>query len=150
MGYYMRYIVTEDTPLQLSDLEAGLKAVDPKYVLERDEVDDVEAVLIYDSAVYGHIFLNVPGDDLFNDEIGELLEFVEEATGDKKHQVVEVLKVATSLFCIQVLDQGRTTTEGTLEKIDPIWAWMFENKRGLMQADGEGYYDRTGLILEVQ
>jgi hypothetical protein len=26
---------------------------------------------------------------------------------------------------------------------------LFENRSGLLQADGEGYYDRTGLILTL-
>jgi hypothetical protein len=37
-----------------------------------------------------------------------------------------------------------------LKAIDPLWRWLHANRRGLLQADGEGYYDAKGLVLELE
>ena len=40
--------------------------------------------------------------------------------------------------------------EETLDALGPLWSWLQENRRGMLQADGEGYYDVNGLVLEVE
>jgi len=39
------------------------------------------------------------------------------------------------------------TAEQTLELLSPLWEWLLANRRGLIQADGEGFYDGQHLIL---
>jgi len=63
--------------------------------------------------------------------------------------VLAILKDAECICCVRVLFGGRES-EATLLRIDPIWNWFFKNRSGLMQADAEGYYDRSGLVLEVK
>lgn len=149
MGYYMRYITTDEPSVDFNELESVLRGIDSSYSLERDPEDETEAEILNGGEIYGVAEVNVPGDGLFEDEIGELIEFVEDVEGTAKTQVIEGLKNAKSIFCVQVLFQGRST-EDTLAKLDPVWNWLIESKSGLMQADGEGYYDRTGLLLEVK
>jgi hypothetical protein len=31
-----------------------------------------------------------------------------------------------------------------------LWDWLFENYKGLVQAENEGYYNASELILEVE
>ncbi len=57
-----------------------------------------------------------------------------------------LLQEAQATVAVRVLSQGRETG-ATLEKIDPLWDWLFDEYRGLLQADGEGYYDANGQIL---
>jgi hypothetical protein len=46
-----------------------------------------------------------------------------------------------------VLFQDRPL-EITFSQIEPLWQWLFDHRSGLLQAEAEGYYDRTKLILE--
>ncbi|HEV8487975.1 MAG TPA: hypothetical protein VGV87_30930 [Blastocatellia bacterium] len=148
MGYYMRFIVTDEQDVSLSVLEFALKQVDSAYLIERDEESDSEGLLKCGDAVYGQIEVNRPGDGLFDGEIEELCDFVNNSDGVKKSEVLNVLGQANAIVAIRVLDQGRES-EDTLMKIDPLWDWLFANRQGLLQAGGEGYYDASGLILEV-
>ncbi len=61
MGYYMRYILTDDRETTLSEIETGLKQVDPDYSIGDGET------LMYGDELYGEIEINVPGDGLFED-----------------------------------------------------------------------------------
>ncbi len=87
---------------------------------------------------------------LFDEEIEELREFLEDAEGVRKPEVMQTLNDAKVIVALQVLQQGRATDEETLERIDSLWEWLFANYKGLMQADAEGYYDAQGLVLEVE
>ena len=60
-----------------------------------------------------------------------------------------MLRRATAIVCLQVLWQGRDS-EATFSKIDLLWQWLFLFRRGVMQADGEGFYDEDGLIVEAK
>ena len=148
MGYYMRFIVTDERDLSLSVFESALKQVDSAYLIERDEESDSQGLLKCGDDVYGQIELNRPGDGLFDGEIEELKGFVDNNEGAKQSEVLNVLGQAKAIVAIRVLDQGRES-EDTLMKIDPLWRWLFANRQGLLQAGGEGYYDASGLILAV-
>jgi hypothetical protein len=150
MGYYMRYISADADRTTPSILETALRPIDGSYEIQRDDDDTLEGILIYKGDVYGQIYINRPDDDLFDAEIAELKESVENVESGRKGDVVDMLGRATELIVIQVLDQGRATSEETLLRIDPVWSWLFANRDGLMKADGEGYYNWSGLILDVR
>ena len=149
LGYYMRFIADDEQDVSLGVLEAALKKTDAAYLIERDEASDSEGVLTYKGDVYGEIAVNRPGDGIFDEEIEELREFVDDVEGEKKSEVLGVLSRAKTIVAVRVLWQGRESEE-TLEKIDPLWQWLIAHRKGLIQAEGEGYYDDTGLILEVE
>lgn len=148
MGYYMRFISTDERKISLTVLEAALKEIDSNYRVKRDETDNSQGDLMLGEDVYGEIEVNLPGDEIFDIEIEELVEFLEEVEGENKSKVVEVLNNASAILSVRVLDQGRASEE-TFEKIAPIWDCCFKNYSGLVQADDEGYHDDSGLILEV-
>jgi hypothetical protein len=33
--------------------------------------------------------------------------------------------------------------------LSPLWDWLLANRSGLIQADGEGFYEGRNLILEL-
>ena len=148
MGYYMRFITADERDVSLSTLEAALKETDAAYLIERDEESDREGVLTYKGEIYGQVEVNQPGDGIFDEEIGELRESVGEAEGAAKSEVLGVLNRAQATVAVRVLDQGREPEE-TLAKLDPLWQWLLANREGLLQAEGEGYYGATGLILQA-
>lgn len=141
MGYYMRFIVEDDQPLSLVDLDAALKAADPDYSIRDGE-------LHYSNGLYAEIEINTRGEELCDAELQELQEVVEDADVGQQQRVIEALRVARHIVALRVLSQGRDS-ESTLEKFDPLWEWLFTYRRGLLQADGEGFYDSDGLVLET-
>jgi hypothetical protein len=149
MGYYMRFISTDEQAVTLSQLDSALKQSSDLYSIDRDESDDLERLIAHDQKEYAQIEINVPGDGLFEEEVDELIDFVSDVTGPGKAEVSHALKSACAIVAVQVLFQARSTEE-TLSKLDPLWAWLLDNRKGLMQTDGEGYYDKSGLILKVK
>ena len=144
----MRFVVVDERDVSLTILESALKQTDAAYLIERDEESDSEGALTYNSIIYGQIEVNRSGDGIFDEEVEELKEFAKEAIGEKKAEVLSVLNEAKAIIAVRVLSQGREDEE-TLERIDPLWHWLFSNRKGLMHADGEGYYDVVGLVLKV-
>jgi hypothetical protein len=146
MGYYMRFITTDAAPIDLVKIGEVLQSHDARYALE---IQGKDATLHYDNEAYADLEINQPGDGLFEEEIEELLEFLEDAKGQKKKRVQAVLEDAKQILAAQVLFGGRDL-EVTLDRIDPIWEHLFGQHRGLLQADGEGYYDTPEhLMLEA-
>ena len=148
MGYYIRFISEDEKKISLSEIESALKSLDASYQIDRDDIDDVEGVLIYSDGVFGQIEINEKGDDIFEDEIEMLKEQVENAEGKGKEKVLNTLTQAKTLLFVRVLNQGRGWDE-TIEKIGPLLDWLDANRNGLVQADHQGYFKALELILEV-
>jgi hypothetical protein len=145
----MRYFDTSDEALSIKDIEVALKRQDPAYRLEIFEGSERPlADMYFGNGVYAQIELNQPGDGLFDEEIQEMLECIVDAEGKGQKQVKNVLRTAKRTIAVQVLSQGRESEE-TLSVIDPLWKWLFLTRKGLLRADGEGYYDEHDLILEA-
>jgi hypothetical protein len=142
MSYYMRYIATDEKDISLPEIEQALQAVDSRYSVRDGD-------LKYGDDLYGQIEVNRPGDGIFDEEVEELKAELEDTKGKGKKKVETALQNAKAIIAVQVLWQDRETEE-TLQKIDPLWEWLFANRQGLLQADGEGYYDTSGLILRVE
>lgn len=98
--------------------------------------------------VLAEIEINCSSDQLFDEEIEELTEEVQEKRSRNKKRVAEVLQQAKAIVAVRVLSQGRDEEE-TMEKLVPLWEWLFVNRTGLLQADADGYYDQTRRILKV-
>lgn len=146
MGYYMRFIVADERPVTLADVQGALSDAGADYEIDGEET---EATVSYRGHRVGHLTLNVPGDGLFDEERDELVEFAEDGNGRGKRRVIDILRAARSIVAVQVLF-GDGDTERTLTALDPLWRWLHANRRGLLQADGEGYYEGPELILEVE
>lgn len=144
----MRYVCTDQRPVATTDLQNALVAAGAEYSVQ---VDDTAATIRHTGATIAHVEINVPGDGLFDDERNELMEFATDASGDAlaTARVLATLGGARAIVAAQVLF-GTGDTETTLSRLDPLWAWLFRNRQGLLQADGEGYYDAHGLVLQVE
>lgn len=139
----MRYISTDVLEISLETLHKELQSVNPQY-----SVDESGDLKLGDS-VLGAVEINVPGQELFEEEIEELKEFVEDVRGWKKMEVIKTLTAAKAIVAVQVFSGGQNSTE-VFEKLMPLWDWLKVNRRGLLQADYEGYYNKSGLILKVE
>jgi hypothetical protein len=143
MSYYMRFIATDGKPIALAELEAGLKTVDPGYSLS-------EGILRFEGEIFGEVDLNLPGDGLFETEIENLREFLDEVEDGDRSRVEKTLRNAKAIVAVTPI-HGAREEEATSEAIDPLWDWLFDHHTGLLQIDLEGYYDAQGeLIYEAE
>jgi len=145
MGYYMRFFQTDDSDLNLSGIEAGLRQIDPAYAIERDAPDSITGLLKYRDDLYGEIELNRRGEGLADEEIEEFRERVAAEGDGSTEQVLQTLDECRCIVALRLLFRGFDN----LDRIAPLWDLLFQNCEGLMQADSEGFYDSEGLILSV-
>ena len=147
MGYYMRYIISDKRSVAISTLEEALRRLDEKFSFVNIENEGGD--LLYDGQLYGHLEVTGSRSELFSIEIEELREEVEESRGPQKKRVLKTLRDPRTVVAIQLLFGDREAEE-TLSKIGPLWEWLHKNREGVLQANGEGYYDRNGLILKIE
>jgi hypothetical protein len=146
MGYLMRFISTDAGDITLAVIEIALKQVDPAYAIANGEIDDL-GDLMYGETQVAIIEINRPGDDMFEDDLAAFKDMVGQGMKPNESLVRSALENATALIVIEATWEG-DDAESTLAKIDPLWEWLFDNYQGLSQADNEGFFDQTGLILE--
>jgi hypothetical protein len=147
VGYYMRYIVADDRPVAVGDLRTAFAGAGAGYEIEGE---DGEATITHAGQAIGQVTVNIPGDGLFDEELEELVELAQESEEQSAAaEVVEVLRAARAIVAVQVLF-GDRETERTLDLLAPLWTWLQVNREGLIQADGEGYYDGQELILALE
>jgi len=132
----MRYVVTDPNETALDLIETALKQASSVYSIQRSEGE--RGQLRFGNDVYVIIEINHSGERLFTSEVEELIEEVEETESESKDAVLSTLKSANYIIAVQVL-WGPRRTEETLGKLDPLWNWLSASRRGLVQADGEGY-----------
>jgi hypothetical protein len=142
----MRYIVADEQLVSLEDIGKAFAKAGVEYDVDGEET---EVTITYQGRPIGHVTLNVPGDGLFEEERDELIEFAEEGNEAQKRRVIDVLRAAREIVAVQVLF-GNEDTGWTLDRLSPLWTWLQSNRRGLVQADGEGYYDGHDLILTLR
>jgi hypothetical protein len=141
MAYYMRFLSEDDQPLDLDEILSGLRSADPGFRLD-------SGVLAKGDELLAELEISRPGEQLFAAEIDDLRDQAghESPVG----QVVTArLGSVTAMLAARVLWQGRTA-EQTLTLLDPLWQWLQSHHRGLIQADGEGFYDGQRLILATE
>jgi len=151
MAFYMRFLLTDGEPLTLSAVQQALKETDPAYVItDLREQPYQSGHLVNSGELYGQLEVSEvdPSED---EEIEELKKEIEDSKAPKpqRQAVLNQLDRVKAMLVLRVLWHERTT-EATLQKIDPLWKWLFETRDGILQVDGEGYYDRFGPILSTE
>ena len=142
MNYTMRFIKTDASPISNETLGEGLRSSEDGYRL-------VDGKLIVGGNACAQIEILRDGDSGFAQEIDGLRKLVQHAAGRGKRRVSETIDGSQALIVVRVLWE-ECEPEETLQKIDPLWAWLFDNHEGLIQADDEGFYERTRRILSVE
>jgi hypothetical protein len=157
VGYYIRYIFDTEQRPKLPELRALLAGVDAGYAIEpvqRTPEQDAEAPV---GSVWADIKLGSehigalelrdiedPGGD---DELQALLEELEDLE-EEAEDATSALWNATGILSVQVLWKGEDHAESLL-KLNPLWKLLLTHYGGVLQADGEGYYDAEGQFLEL-
>jgi hypothetical protein len=148
MGYYIRFVSVDARPIVAAHLQAALFATSGEYKMD---IDQNVANIHYAGATIAQIEINIPGDGLFEEERDELIELASNAAGDRsaKARVIATVTGATAIIVTRVLP-GASALEATLSRLEPLWAWLFRNRAGLLYRDGKGYYDRNALLLHME
>jgi hypothetical protein len=141
VGYSMRFFVDGERPSGIAEIAAALKSIDPAFDIRgRDLYRGIERL--------GQIEIAGHGDSVFGEGIRDLVHHIDTVGGDAAPLVKERLERATATITLELF-WGKRGTEPTLDLVAPLWQWLFEHHRGLLQADGEGVYDADRLLLEL-
>ncbi len=147
MTYFMRFIYAMGDLLTIPDIQEALADSFSGFTLQSDASDRANAAdLIYGDAVYGEIELNGENEDLFREDIAELLELLEGSQEITAPAVRRHLETATGMVALKVSEEGHYNAE----QLDVLWDWLFETRGGLLQVDGEGFYDIDRLVLPLE
>lgn len=143
MSFYIRYISTDAKPVTLPILQKEMKELDSAYALTKS------GELKHGKDVYAVIEINRPGDGLFEDELVELKEAIRKTRGKKRAHVLKLLDKSKIIVAAQILFADRSDQD-TLAKVNPLFEWLLENRKGIAQVDNDGYYALPhGRILKV-
>ena len=142
MGYWMRFFDTKTPALTLKSLTSALRRLDRKSGLDTGQ-------LTYDGIAFAQIEMSRPGDGIFEEEVANFRDRVAAKRGTKmaaaKGKVLTTLDSAKRTVVVRVGDHDEA-----LELLDVVWDWLFAHRAGLLQADGEGFYENEELILAVK
>jgi hypothetical protein len=140
VSYYLRFLSEDDRPLLLGELMSGLQGLGFRV--------DGGGTLYRGSELLGQLEVSRPGDGLFEADSDELRREARQG-GAAAGPVLARLGSLTAILAVSVLWQERAA-EQTLDLLSPLWDWLLANRRGLIHADGEGFYDGQGLILAAR
>jgi hypothetical protein len=149
MGYYIRFIVYNEKDITLDAIEDGLKDIDSKFNLAEWDRECEYAEMRHGDDLYGELEICRLDQDDVDEEIEELMEEVEDEMVGDKDKVIHLLRKAKAMLVIRILWQDRDA-ETTIHTIAPLWDWLFDNYQGLLQIDGEGYFDKDRQVLQME
>lgn len=142
MGYWMRFFDTKKPALTVKSLTSALRRIDRKFGYDLGE-------LTYDGEGFAQIEISKPGDGVFDEELANFRECVEAKGGKKvaaaRTKVLATLDATKRTVVVRVGDH-----DDALDLLDTVWDWLFAHRSGLLQADGEGFYEDEVLILAVK
>lgn len=136
MSYYARFVFSGDA-VTWEELELALQQEDHRYRIDGDD-------LLLGEVPCGQLDLTESGDEIFEEEI----EMLKDAASQKAsaEQLLTLLTAANCMLTVQVLWQGRSDEE-TFGALDPLWGWLFVNRRdGLLSFEMDVFYTTSGKI----
>lgn len=135
MSYYIRYVLTEDHGVTLTELEQALHTVAPTSSIEND------LILLGDEA-YGQIDITYRGDPICDEDLELLSRFAREK--QNRDAILESLRNAKSMVTVQPIWSG---DEETVSKVlDPLWEWLLANRAGILAVEGGYFYNQAGAL----
>jgi len=154
MGYYVRAFCTSETIPSLAQVEQELKAAWPAMRFETE--DDRHAVpwegveFYYSDAaqpILVELNVNDAPDSMAAEEAQEFIDDLEDVEDEAaKAKVVQHLQATRYVVCCQFL--GDVPDEGfeANEKLLDIFVAKYG---GMVQADGEGFYEGSDLLIDM-
>ena len=147
MGYHIRFIIDDDRDLTFDAIHTGLRCIDAGFDFTEWDRECEYAELRHGGELYGEMEIIRLDPEELDGEIEDLIEEVENECEGDKVEVINLLKNAKVMLVVRIIWKGSDAGD-TLNIIAPLWGWLFENYHGLLQADGEGFYDGGHQILK--
>jgi len=155
MGYYVRAFCTSRTVPTLTEVENALRRTLPAVRFDTDDAKDSadwrNAEFYYSEArkpIVVEINVNDGPESLV---VAERQEFIEEIRdlddSGAKARVIDHLRRANYIVLCQLLGD---IDESGFEANGQLLDFFVENHGGLIQADGEGFYEGTDLVVELK
>ena len=146
MSYSLRFILTDGPPPSLDEIEHSLHQKDPDYSIDH-EPKAASGDLRYEGDVYGEIEIGQPGSGgTVDQDLADLAAQVPNAEDGDQAAVNKVLKSATGLVTVRFPSEDQAS-EQSLQTVYPVWQGLFLTRKGMLQADGDGYFDKEGRVL---
>jgi hypothetical protein len=145
MGYYFRYLTQAEHKITIKTIEKAFQKPNSHYQIHHSVISNYADLLHLDTMI-AHIEINTPEDEIFEDDIHELTAAIGQPQNAFEQTILKQIQQANTLIATEAIWQG-TKRSNTLDKLDPLWTWLFQNYPGILQADGEGFYDSTGLVI---
>jgi hypothetical protein len=146
---YLRFLACGPEAISLEEIGADLAASDPRWRI--DDTSDERSTcgdLYLGDELLAELEVNRPGDELFEEERDQLLQLLPESgAGEALERVRNKLQGARAIVVVRALfpSEGR---DGPFERLSPLWRWLFEHREGILQVDGEGYFERGGFLFK--
>jgi hypothetical protein len=150
MGYYLRAFCTSDKTSPLRAVfewakHRGVHLEAPSADLDAPGWKHAEVVYKSDRQPF---VAEVNTGDLLQEELEEFVDFLEDvADSPEKQEVLDHLEQSKAVVAVQLLgdvDEAGYTAAGT------FLTYFVDHVGGLIQADGEGFYDGDRLVVELE
>jgi hypothetical protein len=70
-------------------------------------------------------------------------------TGDAIEAITFVLDHSSAIVVARPILTEDGDIERSLDPLDVLWDWLFEERGGVLQIDGEGIYGEEGLLIQL-
>jgi hypothetical protein len=150
MGYYLRVFCTSEKLPALRDVfgwsaSEGIELQAPSADLDARDWDQAEIIYKADKQPF---VAERNTDELLREEVEEFIEFLEDVDDSpERDRVINHLRQSRAVVATQLLgdiDDDGYTAVGT------FLSFFADHAGGLIQADGEGFYEGDRLIVELQ
>ncbi len=135
----MRFFDTSQQGLELEELRP---------IFTHPAKLSVQGDLLLNEYPIAMISIEDKGDSLFEDEIEEFQELLDDEPSPAAREVEFILDKCERIVIVQLLT-SQDSLEESLQRIDLLWNHLTANRTGLVQVDGEGFYSAERLLLEM-
>lgn len=150
MAHYQRFLLTDEAPFSLAQLDAGLKRADPAWAVADVSPRPAETgTLSFNGERCGLLELNRAGEEIFKEELQELVDIVRWTPGPQQTVVQQTLNKTKAILALESSWDDREPADSE-RMLAPLWDWLFAHRKGLKHEDGRGFSDATGVILEIR
>jgi hypothetical protein len=145
--YTLRFLGTDPRPLAFSALAAAVQRADPRFrLVANPKAITREAQLLFGKRPLASLSLGPR--ERFDAQLADLGERVREQAGRAGEAVLQRLGDVKWVLLVELLGGG-IDAEATLDRLDPLVSWVMAEREGMLQVDGEGFYDASGPLLAV-
>jgi hypothetical protein len=130
MSRHLKFVFTAKHKTTLWQIARGIKKIEPRFRFESEEY------LVLDNEYIAQVDA---GNEFFESDLEWLQEQItDDLDEETRLKVSEILDQATQIIVFNAVDRGRRD----LSLFNPLCDWFFQNHRGVVWIDGNGFYTK--------